>query len=252
MTNYEFMRWATFPIMPTHLVTVRNDIKRLLKTYKKGESTKKSVLDVGGRKSPYTINLPADITLLDVPQESGTKEDLNLGFTKAILKTIQKKRSNITDVIIEDMTKSTLQDKSYDAVVCVEVIEHVAEDEVFLNNIAKVIKKDGWAYFTTPNGDYIKNEGPNKNPDHVRHYTRSQLQSLLENYFDRVDVHYAVKTGKYRVQGLKSYSLKRPIQTIQSIYSNIVNKMQSKGVEHTSQETAHLVAIGYKSKIENI
>ena len=245
MTNYEFMRWATFPIMPTHLVTVRNNIKHLLKQHKQ-ERKKLSILDVGGRKSPYTINLPVNVTVLDVPQEGGTREVLNLGFTTDILTTIQKKRSNIHNVIIEDMTKSTLADASYDAVACIEVIEHVVEDELFVKNIAKVIRENGWAYFTTPNGDYIKNEGPNKNPDHVRHYTRKQLQELLERHFDRVDVHYGVKTGKYRVQGLKSYSLKKPVQTILSMYSNIVNRFQSKGIENMAQETAHLIAIGYK------
>lgn len=245
MTNYEFMRWLTFPIMPTHLVTVRNNIKQLLKEHKKGKHIP-SVLDVGGRKSPYTIQLPANVTLLDVPQEEGTREALNLGFTKDILTTIQKKRSNIKDVIIEDMTASTLADASYDAVVCIEVIEHVEADAVFVKNIAKVIKKGGWAYFTTPNGDYIKNEGPNKNPDHVRHYTRLELQTLLEKYFDNVDVHYGIKTGKYRVQGLRSYSVKRPIQTLQSIFSNIINRIQSKDVTDTAEETAHLIAIGYK------
>ncbi|MDO6597695.1 methyltransferase domain-containing protein [Oceanihabitans sp. 2_MG-2023] len=245
MTQYEFMRWFTFSIMPTHLVTVRNNLKQLVKQLKPGVNTP-SVLDVGGRKSPYTINLPVAITLLDVPQEEGTREALNLGFTKDILTTIQKKRSNIKDVIIEDMTASTLPDASYDAVTCIEVIEHVEADDIFVKNIAKVIKTGGWAYFTTPNGDYIKNEGPNKNPDHVRHYKRLELQTLLEKYFDKVDVHYGVKTGKYRVQGLKSYSLKRPIQTMRSIFSNIINRLQSKGVKNTSEETAHLIAIGYK------
>lgn len=245
MTNYEFLRWATFSILPTHLVTVRNDIKRLIKLNKKSEP-KLSILDVGGRKSPYTINLSADITLLDVPQESGTREDLNLGFTNDILTTIKKKRSNIKNVVIQDMTKSTLQDGSYGAVVCIEVIEHVEQDDVFVKNISKVIIDGGWAYFTTPNGDYIKNEGPNKNPDHVRHYKRAELQTLLEKYFDSVDVHYGVKTGKYRVQGLKSFSLKHPMRTFKSIYSNIINRLQSRGVKNISQETAHLIAIGYK------
>ena len=244
MTKYEFMRWATFSIMPTHLVTVRNDIKRLIKSHKKGNS-KMSILDVGGRKSPYTINLPADITLLDVPQESGTREELNLGFTNDILTTIQKKRSNIKDVVIQDMTKSTLADASYDAVVCIEVIEHVEEDDIFIKNIAKVIGKGGWAYFTTPNGDYIKNDGPGKNPDHVRHYTKLELQTLLEKYFDTVDVHYGVKTGKHRVQGLRSYSLKNPVRTLKSIYSNIINRSQSKNVANSPIKTAHLIAIGY-------
>ncbi|MCK8479555.1 class I SAM-dependent methyltransferase [Psychroserpens algicola] len=244
MTKYEFMRWATFPIMPTHLLTVRNDIKRLLKSQQ--NTSKLSVLDVGGRKSPYTINLPADITLLDVPQESGTKEDLNLGFTDNILSSIQKKRSNITELVIQDMTKSTLEDESYDAVVCVEVIEHVVEDDVFVKNIAKVIRKNGWAYFTTPNGDYIKNEGPDKNPDHVRHYTKQELQSVLEKYFDKVEVRYAVSTGKYRVWGLKSFKKSNPLTLFKSVAGNIINRFQSKGVENRPIKTAHLVAVGYK------
>src|SRR5690606_20970990 len=134
------------------LVTVRNDIKLLIKS-SKASLKEVSILDVGGRKSPYTINLPAKITLLDVPQESGTKEALNLGFTEDILTKIQKKRSNIHDLIVQDMTQTTLPDASYDAVVCVEVIEHVAADEAFVKNIAKVIQAGGWAYFTTPNGD---------------------------------------------------------------------------------------------------
>ncbi|MBR9845705.1 MAG: class I SAM-dependent methyltransferase [Algicola sp.] len=244
MTKYEFMRWLTFPIMPTHLLTVRNDIKRLIKIH--ANRSKLSILDVGGRKSPYTINLPAEVTLLDVPQESGTKEDLNLGFTDSILETIKKKRSNISSVIIQDMTKSKLEDASYDAVVCIEVIEHVEEDDIFVKNISKVIKNGGWAYFTTPNGDYIKNEGPDKNPDHVRHYTKHELENVLKKHFDKADVYYAVKTGKYRVQGLKSYKIHKPLGIFKTMYSNIVNRFQSKNVKHLSQNTAHLIAIGYK------
>lgn len=195
--------------MPTHLNVVRKDLKTLLAPYKSG-TVSPSVLDVGGRKSPYTIGLPADITLLDVPQETTVQEQLHLGFTKDILNKIKQQRSNIKDLILEDMTQSRLPDSSYDAVVCIEVIEHVEADAAFVQNIAKVVKPGGWAYFTTPNGDYIKNEGPDKNPDHVRHYTKEELEALLKRYFDVVEVHYAVKTGRYRVWGLKSFSMKRP------------------------------------------
>ncbi|WP_053977520.1 class I SAM-dependent methyltransferase [Mangrovimonas xylaniphaga] len=243
MTFYEFKRWVTYPLMTTHLVTVRQDLKRLLKG-----GGHPSLLDVGGRKSPYTINLPAAITLLDVPQEAGTKAELNLGFTRSILDTIKSQRSNIKNVVIQDMTQSTLAAHSYDAVVCVEVIEHVKEDEAFVNHISKVIKPGGWAYFTTPNGDYIKNEGPERNPDHVRHYTRVELQQLLGRYFETVDVHYAVKTGRYRVKGLRGYTLKKPLQTLDSIFSNVVNRFQSVGMASCAVETAHLVAVVHKNK----
>ncbi|WP_104734320.1 class I SAM-dependent methyltransferase [Hanstruepera ponticola] len=245
MTIYEFMRWATFPLMPVHLNVVRNDLKHLLKVTSKVDNCL-NILDVGGRKSPYTINLKADVTLLDVPQESETQEQLHLGFTSDISSFVENKRSNINEIIIQDMTQSKLPEASYDAVVSIEVIEHVEADELFVQNISKVIKKGGWAYFTTPNGDYIKNEGPDKNPDHVRHYTKQQLQTLLEKYFSNVDVHYAVRTGKYRVWGLQSFKKGNPLTLFKSITGNIVNRLQSIGVQETPSGTAHLIAVAYK------
>ncbi|WP_298236976.1 methyltransferase domain-containing protein [uncultured Algibacter sp.] len=243
MTKYEFFRWITYPVMPVILITVRNDIKSLIR---RSNKEKLKILDVGGRKSPYTINLNAHITLQDIPQESETQEQLNLGFTEDILRSIKKKRSNIKDVIIEDMTQSTIKNGTYNAIVSVEVIEHVREDDLFVKNISKAIKNDGWAYFTTPNGDFIKNEGPNKNPDHVRHYTKEELKKLLEKYFKKVEVKYAVKTGKYRLWGLKSFKKQKPISLFKSLLGNLVNRIQSYNVHNKSKGTAHLVAVAYK------
>ena len=245
MTNYELIRWLTFPVMTVHLQTVRRDISQLLKSSKKvGERF--PILDVGGRKSPYTIGLNADITLLDVPQEDGTKKDLNLGFTDDILKNIKRKRSNISDLVIQDMTKSSLPKASYNAVTCVEVIEHVENDEDFVANISKVIKPGGWAYFTTPNGDFIKNEGPDRNKDHIRHYTKSELYNLMITNFDRVTINYAVRTGKYRVMGLRGFEKTNPFGFLRTIYGNLVNKFQSINLEHKKSYTAHLIVKAYK------
>ena len=203
-------------------------------------------MDVGGRKSPYTIGVDAHITLLDIPQENETQEQLNLGFTSELLNFIKNKRSNIKDVIIEDMTQTKIPKSTYDSVICVEVIEHVEEDDLFVKNVASVVKNGGWAYFTTPNGDYIKNEPPYYNPDHKRHYTKEQLQTLLKKYFNNVEVTYAVKTGKYRSWGLKRFSIKKPFRLIRSIIGNVINRFQSKGMQHVSKRTAHLIAIAYQ------
>jgi 2-polyprenyl-3-methyl-5-hydroxy-6-metoxy-1,4-benzoquinol methylase len=63
-------------------------------------------------------------------------------------------------VVLEDMTECTLPSESFDGVVCVEVIEHVTQDHLLVEQIARVLKPGGWLYLTTPNGDYVCNEPP--------------------------------------------------------------------------------------------
>lgn len=227
--------------MPTLLATVRKDLLELCES-----QNTLSLLDVGGRKSPYTVGLKADITLLDVPRESSVQQQLNLGLSDEILAGLKKIRSNIKAVVVEDMTRTTLSDESFEAVVSIEVIEHVVHDELFVQNIARVIRPGGWAYFTTPNGDYVKNEPPYYNPDHKRHYTKAGLEHLLKKYFNQVEVRYAVKTGRYRWWGLKGYSLKRPFTSLKSIMGNLINRIESKGLENQPVRTAHLIAKVYK------
>ncbi|MBX2963390.1 MAG: class I SAM-dependent methyltransferase [Cyclobacteriaceae bacterium] len=243
MTVYEWMRWLTFPTMPSLLVTVRKDMLTLLG----GANGKIRILDVGGRKSPYTIGIPAQVTIMDIPRETDVQQELNLGMSDQIAGWIKKNRSNVEGIRIEDMTRTTLNENVYDAVVSVEVIEHVPDDDAFVKNIAKVIRPGGWAYFTTPNGDYIKNEPPNYNPDHVRHYTKQQLEQLLEKYFNQVEVRYAVKTGKYRAWGRSAYQFRRPVRTIKSLIGNFINRIESKGVADQATGTAHLIASVRKS-----
>jgi SAM-dependent methyltransferase len=205
-----------------------------------------SILDVGGRKSPYTIGLRADIILLDLPRESEIQRSLHLGVDETILSEIKRRRSNIQMVVLEDMTRCTLPSESVDGVVCVEVIEHVRAAEEFVAQIHRVLKPWGWLYLTTPNGDYIRNEPPNHNPDHVRHYTRMDLSELLSRQFAAVDVTYGVKTGKYRYVGLRSFSLRRPTRLLQSMVGNLINAYESRNLAQQPRRTAHLFAIAWK------
>lgn len=244
MKLYELKRLLTFSLMPALLVRVRRDLKRLLRA---SSGRRLSVLDVGGRKSPYTIALPIDVTILDIPRESDQQKNLNLGLTDQILASIKENRSNVVNLILEDMTTTSLESGSFDAVICVEVIEHVPEDEQFVKNIAKVVRSGGWAYFTTPNGDYIKNEFPNFNPDHQRHYKLVELKALLDLYFDKVEVFYAIKTGRFRVWGLPGYSVRRPFTTLKAMTGNLINRWESRKLNAGMIGSAHLVAIAHKN-----
>lgn len=243
MTLYEVARLLAEPFLPVLQGRVRRDLACLLK---RTPARPAKVLDVGGRKSPYTVGLPCTITVLDLPRTSDTQELLHLGLTSEILADLQRRRSNIQEVVLQDITKCTLPSSSFDGVVSVEVIEHVNDDEAFVSQIAGVLKPGGWLYLTTPNGDYIRNEPPNYNPDHVRHYTRQALLDLLSRHFKNVRVDYGVKTGKHRYKGLESMDYRRPISTLQTMSSNLINRIESRGLNNEQSRTAHLFAAALK------
>lgn len=237
---YEIARRGLEPLLPPLYKQVR---LRLLDEVGK-EGGRPLVLDVGGRKSPYTIGVPARVTVIDLPRNTELQNALNLGINERIVSSLKRRRSNIDNFIFGDMTKSDLPSGSYDLIVSVEVLEHVEEDEKFVSEVHRVLKPGGRFIMTTPNGDFVEN----KNPDHKRHYKREQLTALLERHFATVNVEYAVAGGVYRKLGLKSWSIQHPMQTVSSAVGNIINSVQSsrKNIPQMAVGTHHLFAIAEK------
>ena len=233
---YEVARILVEPALPHLYYKTRRDLRRLLRPGQR-------ILDVGGRRSPYTVGLPAEITIFDRPRESELQKKLGLGIDDSVLARIKHRRSNIEAIEFGDMTRCELGSSTFDGVVSVEVIEHVAEDDAFVSHIARVLRPGGWAYLTTPNGDFIENT----NPDHVRHYRREELASLLRRHFAEVEVVYGVATTANWKHGLLSFSLNRPFATLRAAIGNVRNHRESRGVADSSQNTAHLFAIARRS-----
>lgn len=240
LTLYEIARQTAEPVLPPLYSRVR---AKLLSEIKKSPSTP-TVLDVGGRKSPYTIGLQASVNIIDLPRDTELQTALNLGVNSDILRQLKSKRSNIDNVFLGDMTKSGLPSDSYDLVVSVEVLEHVEDDERFVCEVSRVLKPGGGFIMTTPNGDFVANH----NPDHKRHYKRDQLAQLLSRYFDEVEVEYAIAGGYFRKLGLRSWSPTRPVRTMSSIIGNLVNSAQSsrEGIGDQPIGTHHLIARAVK------
>ena len=240
-TLYETVRKGLEPFLPPLYKHVRS---RLLSEVRHtGE--RPAVLDVGGRKSHYTIGVPARITLIDLPRTSEIQNNLGLGINDEIVSGLKKKRSNIERFIFGDMTNSDLPDESYDLVVSVEVLEHVEEDEKFVSEVWRVLKAGGRFIMTTPNGDFVEN----RNPDHKRHYKKEQLSNLLKRHFENVQVEYAIAGGYYRKLGLRSWSIRHPFRSLSSAFGNIVNAVQSsnRDIGTRSVGTHHLFATAKKS-----
>ena len=76
-----------------------------------------------------------------------------------------------------------LDPHSFDAVVCFEVIEHLAEHELVLHEIKHVLRPDGLLLLSTPNRRIYTDILGSENPYHVKELSREELLSLLKQRF---------------------------------------------------------------------
>jgi SAM-dependent methyltransferase len=235
MTSFEALYLCLEPFLPPLQSRVRRELAKVAK-----RSAVTAVLDVGGRKSPYTIGVSGRVTISDLPRTSNVQKQLNLGVTDAMIETTRARRSNVEAIVIDDMTCSRFPDRAFDCVVAVEVIEHVEADGAFVDQVNRVLKDDGTFLLTTPNGDWVENT----NPDHKRHYTRDELKALLLEHFANVQVEYAIKDGTFRVLGLRSWSIRHPLRTAVTMVSNLANSLQSarRALRDQPHGTRHLIA----------
>jgi SAM-dependent methyltransferase len=240
VTTFELAYLVAEPALSPLWGQVRRRLKRTI-----ARRGRPAILDVGGRKSHYTIGVPGAVTITDLPRETDLQHALNLGITSAIADQTRARRSNIHDIRLDDMTRSTLPDATFDRVVAVEVLEHVDADDMFVREVHRVLKPGGAFLMTTPNGDAL---GKPTNPDHRRHYTREQLRALLAVRFERVEVDYAIRGGRFRRMGLPSWSMRHPVRTTLAMVGNVLNGLESapSRVRDNAMGTRHLIAIAWK------
>ncbi len=73
---------------------------------------------------------------------------------------------------------------TFDVVLSFQVIEHIKDDRLFLNEMKRVLKPGGKAYITTPNIKMTLS----RNPWHIREYTPEELQALAGSIFQKVEM----------------------------------------------------------------
>jgi len=98
---------------------------------------------------------------------------------------------------------ASLRDHSFDYVVSFQVIEHIRDDSLFLQEIYRILKPGGKAYLTTPN----KRLSLTRNPWHIREYEAFELFELTNRYFNKVDlkgIHGNHKVVEYYARNKRS------------------------------------------------
>lgn len=146
--------------------------QRLLKAYIAAKPfVKGKLLEVGcgeGRGVEVLMPLVEDYLGIDKIQE--------------VIDTLTQKYPNVQfqQAVIPPFTG--LASDSFDSIVSFQVIEHIENDRLFLEEIYRVLKPGGVAVISTPNIRHTLS----RNPWHVREYTVDQLKSLCEKVFDSV------------------------------------------------------------------
>ena len=76
-----------------------------------------------------------------------------------------------------------LPDASVDVAVTFETLEHLAEQDVFLAELRRVLRPDGLLIVSTPDRDVYSPAGAPPNPYHVLELTQAEFEALLRRHF---------------------------------------------------------------------
>lgn len=239
MKPFEFVYLCCEPGLPAMYSRIRKTLNGIVQAGPCGMR----ILDIGGRKSHYTIGVPARITISDLPRSKALQHWLNLGINEHVISQVQKRRSNVEQVIFDDMTASSLPNSAFHCAMAIEVLEHVENDIAFVREVRRVLTPDGVFIMTTPNGDFVAN----RNPDHKRHYRRCELMALLQREFKSVDVQYGIRDTKWYRMSLKSWSFRRPLDTMAAIIGGMVNSLQDRRTQSSGSgdQMRELIAIAH-------
>ncbi len=199
-------------------------IRKEIKTWEKSTSGTQKILDAGSGFGQYDYFLASrnsnwNILGLDVKQEQ--IDDCNGFFSKIGL--------NNASFAYGDLTKLNVSDE-YNAILCVDVMEHIEEDELVLKNFHDGLVKDGMLLVSTPSDkggsdvhhhDHEHADEDNGNhsfiDEHVRDgYGVEEISEKMKRAgFSRTEVYYQYgKPGKIAWK----LSMKYPILLLNTSY----------------------------------
>jgi SAM-dependent methyltransferase len=116
---------------------------------------------------------------------SGARQVIAVDAASAALEAAQADVHPSVRLLQGDVRRLPLDDGSCDVVVCFEVIEHLDDPEVALDEFARVLSPDGVLAVSSPNRNvYVPG-----NPHHKHEFVPEELEAALANRFGYVRLH---------------------------------------------------------------
>lgn len=128
-----------------------------------------------------------DGSILELGSSSGYMlKDIRKSFPRSsitgsdfLADVVERLRSTSSERIAAiDITSNDLQDRSYDAVVALNVFEHIEDHEKAAREVFRVLKSGGIFYMEVPGGPNLY-DAYDASLMHFRRYTRSSVRNLL-------------------------------------------------------------------------
>lgn len=111
--------------------------------------------------------------------------DADAGAVEGARKTYARDRLHFLQ---GDARQLPLADDSIDLLVSFETLEHLAEHERMVSEIARVTAPEGLAVISTPDRDIYSPDGVRHNEHHVRELNAAEFRQLLSERFEHVRV----------------------------------------------------------------
>ena len=146
----------------------RHKKRLILKQLKKyGLDKNSKILDIGCGEGSTLLNLNDESNKLygmDISEEA-----------------IELSKNNLTDAtyFLGDITKKeTLPAQKFDLIICSEVLEHITDDDIAIENLSSLLKKGGYLIITVPHRkDYWTKA--DTEAGHVRRYEMTEIKNKV-------------------------------------------------------------------------
>lgn len=120
---------------------VRNELKKLRRKF---DSSTLEIYDAGSGFGQYTYFMSKEMKPSNI-----FSVDVKADWVNDCKDFFSSRRINNVDFAVEDLTNINHQNK-FDLIVCVDVMEHIENDEIVFNNFYAALKEGGYLLINSP------------------------------------------------------------------------------------------------------